>query len=183
MNDDERDDYSYLVRNVYKDDPWHLKLHQIYDKFQGTNGLNGRKKFIADRKADIYYFDLNDKFQKLYGPYVECLAKIKFSHKDCFKFMIVIQKKCLHKGKKYLTCRKKYITRQMNIDRPTFDRVISELEEKNMLKVKKGDSFTFTPVEAPLAWNLSEEEREEIEKEAVRDIKRLDDKWILEIID
>ena len=181
MNERERDDSSDLLINVYRHDPLFQKLLEAYEKFQGTNGLHGRKKYIADRKTDIYYYDLNDKFVKIYGPYLECLAKVNFNHKDCFKFMIIIHKKCLQRGKKFLTCRKTYIARQASLNRPTFNRVIKELEEKNMLRIKKGESFTFTPVEAPLAWNVSEEEREEIEKEIARDIKRVDEKWIQEI--
>lgn len=174
----QRDDYDELLRTVYRQDPYFQKLEEVFDRCS-----RDRRKNIVDRKRDIYFFDLNDKFQKHYIPFLECLIRINFQHKDCFKFMIVLLKKCLSEGKPFLVCRKMYIINQVNFDRMTFNRVIRELEEKNMIRVQKENDFVFTPIMAPLSWNLSEKEREEIKREVERDMKRLDDKWILQITD
>lgn len=178
MSDREnREHYDYLVTNVYRDSTFFKKLIEIFNK---RASINGKKKNIADRMKDLLILDLNDKFQKHYLPFLDCLLRVKFNHKDSFRFYIVIRRDCLRKGRPYMRCRKMYLINQLYFDRVTLNRVIKELEEKNMLKIKKEDGFVFTPVLDPLSWILSEEEREEIKKEVERDIKRLDEKWIPE---
>jgi hypothetical protein len=61
----------------------------------------------------------------------------------------------------------------------TLHRSISELEEKNMLLVERVDNdFKFTLNLAPLTWNLSEGEKQNVDREIEKEIDRLHRKWI-----
>lgn len=173
-----------LTGEKYRHDPLFNMLNKAFDKYPSNGpGLkaddNRKPQHIAQKKRHIHLLNISENFSKNYNPLMECLAPIQFRHKDCLKVFQVIYKNCLRSNKPYMVGKKRYLQKQVYMNRPTLDNTIKELIEKEMLLERKEDAqFIYTPVLAPLSWNLSEGEREDIKREVEREIKRVEDKWI-----
>jgi hypothetical protein len=167
-------DYESLLQ-LYREDPLFIKIEEVYNKWKH----HARHKKIVKSKRDIYLFKLNDKFIMFSNILLECLFQVDFKAKDCFKFFMVIYKNLQRNGSPFMTCKKMYLVKQVKINRMTLHRSISELEEKNMLLVERIDNdFKFTLNLAPLSWNLSEGEKQNVDREIEKEIDRLHRKWI-----
>ena len=169
-------DYESLLQ-LYREDVLIRKIEEVHQKWKNVNS----HKKIVRRERDIYNLDLNDKFNKFPNIVWECLLEVNFTSKDCFKLFQVIYKLQQRKGRNFITCKKMYLLKQIKINRMTLHRSISELEEKKMLLVEThATEFKFVLNMAPLLWNVSESEKEKIEQEVIREIERVDKKWIRE---
>lgn len=164
---------------IYREDPYFKKVEEIFEKWK--NHISHKK--IVKTRRDIYALNLSDKFIMFPNILAECLFKIDFKRKDCFKLVFLIYKNIQRKNKSYLICKKMYLINQMNLNRMTIDRATDELKEKNILLVEKNIyGFKYILNLAPLSWNLLGEDKEHVEKEVEREIYRLQQKWIDEVI-
>ena len=164
-----------LLNNVYRHDSIFLKLNEIYERRR-----NYRRNKIVDNQRDIVLLRLKTDFTKIPNILMHQLTEINFRCKDCFKAYILMYKFTLTRNSMRFKCKKEYLRKMIKINRQTLNRVLIELEEKNMLlSVKENGYFYFTLNLSFDSWNLLDNEKEEIKLNNEREIE----KWQIKYLD
>jgi len=167
-----------LLNNVYKNDPLFMKLKEIYDKWKNHNR---REKHIAKSQKDIILLKLTTDFTKIPNILINQLTEVNFSCKDCFKAFLIMYRFSLIRNNMRFKCKKEYLRKMIKVHRTGLERILKELQEKNMLFMDKSDSyFYFTLNLCFVNWEVSEYEKEQIRKNNEETIEKYDERYILD---
>ena len=171
--------YAKLDQEIYFNDPYFIKIREVFNKWKNENREEMK---IASNSKKLSLLSLKDKWEKISDILFESLLQVNFKSKDCFKVYLGIHRLTLKKSALEFKCTKSYLEKSLGVERILLYRILDELVEKNMLIVEKLPKwkFIFTLNKAPLSWNVSEREKEEISKIINREIDRIHKKYILE---
>jgi hypothetical protein len=165
-----------LLNNVYRVDPVFLKLNEIYDKWKNHNNKN--KKLVESQK-DVVLLRLKKHFTRFPNLFLNQLAEVNFSCKDCFKVYILMYKFTLKRNNMRFKCKKEYLRKMIKIHRSAFDRALDELQEKNMLLIEKDYGyFYFTLNLSFIDWDLLDDEKEVIIENNEYEMEKWEDRYL-----
>lgn len=163
-----------LLNNIYRHDAVFLKLNEIYERRRNT-----RKKKLVDNQRDVILLRLKSDFTKIPNLMLNQLTEVDFSCKDCFKAYIVMYKFMLARNTMRFKCKKEYLRKMIKINRQTLNRILIELEEKNMLLIEKENGYFYFTLNLSFNdWNLPDNKKEIISENNERELEKWEEKYL-----
>jgi len=167
---------SNLLNGIYRFDSVFLKLNEIYNKWKNTRR---KDKHIVTNQKDVILLRLKQNFTKYPNILLNQLTEVNFRCKDCFKVYLIMYKFMLKRNNMRFKCKKEYLRKMVKIHRNSLERVLKELEEKNMVLIEKENGYFYFTLNLSFEnWLLTNKEKERIILNNEMEIRRWQERFL-----